>query len=800
MAANYDLPDAVEKRVRFFDGQFLQDQDFVDEQKYHLDRVRRHTKLLHVAGVADGLAVGPAGANAVTVGPGTAIDSDGRQLVLAQALTVDLPAETFNNKRGIRLYLTYKENAVDRQTEEGAENDTRWQERPEVVRVGPGQAYSGTAPPVLLAEVALDDKGTVTVDGTVRRYSGVRLPGPGADAPVMRAAGTGSVGLTGSLTVDGSVGIGTTSPRARLDIQQAARTGTHPTAVNGLYVTGDFGDAGDGVEFRHSNATSGIGIAHNTIYAAGTNANQNLNILPKGTGRVGIGTTNPGAKLEVAGVGGDTVDLIVNGRLRSNNNNGGLWVASDRFIGGHATDKVGFWTGQEWRLTVLQNGNVGIGTASPAARLDIQQAARSGTHPTAVKGLYVTGDFGDAGDGVEFRHSNATSGIGIAHNTIYAAGTNANQNLNILPKGTGRVGIGTTSPGARLEVAGGGGTSVDLVVNGRMRSNNNDGGLWVTTDRFIGGFGTGRVGFWNNGDWRLSVLNNGNVGVGTTDPEPANKLTVAAPSNHLQLRREGADTVGGTQLFLELAQPDVAPARVPEVHPFIRFHHYYRFWNRIEGQPGGFHFKVGDPASDDYVDIKAKDFYSTGQIYFHPGSEWGFEGQFGPSVQRYWYIFRPRWNVNNFSDGGPVLRASGMTFPSDLRFKDGISVIPGALEKLGRLRGVSFVWNELGLKHLTSDLETTVTAGPDASEAENRSLWQALREQCYAKLGHRNIGLIAQDVEQVVPELVHTDAEGYKRIDYSRLSALLVEAVKEQQSLVQGLQARIGVLEQRARA
>src|SRR5204862_529378 len=133
----------------------------------------------------------------------------------------------------------------------------------------------------------------------------------------------------------------------------------------------------------------------------------------------------------------------------SNNNDGGLWVTTDRFIGGFGTGQVGFWNNGDWRLSVANNGNVGIGIGAetPAARLDIQGAPRSGKHPTAVKGMYVTGDFGDAGDGVEFRHSNATSGIGIAHNTIYAAGTNANQNLNILPKGTGTVGIGTTSAG-----------------------------------------------------------------------------------------------------------------------------------------------------------------------------------------------------------------------------------------------------------------------------------------------------------------------------------------------------------------
>jgi hypothetical protein len=88
------------------------------------------------------------------------------------------------------------------------------------------------------------------------------------------------------------------------------------------------------------------------------------------------------------------------------------------------------------------------------------------------------------------------------------------------------VGIGTTTPGAKLEVAGGGGTSVDLVVNGRLRSSNNDGGLWVAQDRFVGGFDTNKIGFYNNNAWRLAVLNNGYVGISTANP--GNDLEVGA--------------------------------------------------------------------------------------------------------------------------------------------------------------------------------------------------------------------------------------------------------------------------------
>ena len=48
------------------------------------------------------------------------------------------------------------------------------------------------------------------------------------------------------------------------------------------------------------------------------------------------------AKLHVAGAGGMSVDFLVNGRLKSDDTNGGLWVSSDRFVGGLAPNKIGF--------------------------------------------------------------------------------------------------------------------------------------------------------------------------------------------------------------------------------------------------------------------------------------------------------------------------------------------------------------------------------------------------------------------------------------------------------------------------
>ena len=96
--------------------------------------------------------------------------------------------------------------------------------------------------------------------------------------------------------------------------------------------------------------------------------------------------------------------------------------------------------------------------------------------------------------------------------------------------------------------------------------------------------------------------------------------------------------------------------------------------------------------------------------------------------------------------------------------KNNIRPIQNALEKIGNLNGVSFEWK---------------------------------------KDGKKSIGLIAQDVEKVLPELVSTDSNtGLKSLSYGNLVAVLIEATKEQQKQIkeqnlkiQGQNDRIGILE-----
>ncbi len=92
-----------------------------------------------------------------------------------------------------------------------------------------------------------------------------------------------------------------------------------------------------------------------------------------------------------------------------------------------------------------------------------------------------------------------------------------------------------------------------------------------------------------------------------------------------------------------------------------------------------------------------------------------------------------------------MVRAQEISQGSDRRLKKDIVPVTGALAKALALQGVYFNFKK--------------------------------------DPARRRIGFIAQDVEPIVPEVVHTDGNGYKSVEYDRLMALLIEAIKEQQAI-----------------
>lgn len=106
----------------------------------------------------------------------------------------------------------------------------------------------------------------------------------------------------------------------------------------------------------------------------------------------------------------------------------------------------------------------------------------------------------------------------------------------------------------------------------------------------------------------------------------------------------------------------------------------------------------------------------------------------------------------NGSNGS--IRCVSLTQTSDVRLKKSIAPLMNTLDKVIALRGVRYQWKD-----------------GDYSESQSSE--------------SSEIGLIGQEVESVYPELVATDSDGYVSLNYSRLTAVLVEAIKEQQQLIQ---------------
>jgi hypothetical protein len=110
------------------------------------------------------------------------------------------------------------------------------------------------------------------------------------------------------------------------------------------------------------------------------------------------------------------------------------------------------------------------------------------------------------------------------------------------------------------------------------------------------------------------------------------------------------------------------------------------------------------------------------------------------------------------------ITAAGFIEPSDIRWKTNIVAYENALDKLMQIRGVNFEWKSKESGHWKF---------PDGNQ----------------------LGVIAQEVEKVIPELVKTNEEGYKLVDYTKLSVVLIEAVKEQQRIIEDQEERILQLE-----
>ena len=337
-------------------------------------------------------------------------------------------------------------------------------------------------------------------------------------------------------------------------------------------------------------------------------------------------------------------------------------------------------------ITVLKNGNTGIGKTIPTAKLDVLQNAEftpaiyalsSPINPVSIGNAItatITSDFGSA---------------------IYAyaptSGNVANVDENggygyIAQVGNGKNGMGTfstngislravTQSGTALSVIGGSGYALNSLGNIRLTGLGEANGKVLVSD------------FSGNATWQ--------------NPP---KITV--------------DQAGAAGL------------------PSLEFRNggVYR---------GGFGWSQSD-----------------GRFFF-------FDGESGTNA---FFINNGRMGIqrnpttNDFEVNGNASKATAGSWlgNSDARLKKDMQPLTGALDKLKQLEGITFQWNDTktGMKRPEGD----------------------------------QIGFTAQNIQQVFPEAVSTDAQGYLQTAYGTYDALLVEAIKELANQVKELQKEIAEL------
>lgn len=215
-------------------------------------------------------------------------------------------------------------------------------------------------------------------------------------------------------------------------------------------------------------------------------------------GNVGIGTSSPAARLSLGGGNANTKLAIWEGAGAADLMGLGVGPAQFRLHLHNATNRFSFLNAPNGSevMTILGTGNVGIGTSSPAERLHVVGNIRL-ADDSSIFGLDRLVGFND----LRF-YGDATGG----------------PDLYITPDGS--IGIGTTSPFARLSLGGGEANTKLAIWQGGTASDVMGLGVGPAQFRLHLPNATNRFSFLNapNGTEIVTIQGNGRVGIGTTSP------------------------------------------------------------------------------------------------------------------------------------------------------------------------------------------------------------------------------------------------------------------------------------------
>jgi trimeric autotransporter adhesin len=534
----------------------------------------------------------------------------------------------------------------------------------------------------------------------------------------------------------------------------------------------------------------------------------NTLFVDSASNNVGIGTSSPSNTTHIyknASLGSPTSPILAGAGLRIQDTNNSMYfdgnaivsVGAGNFEIGAATTSMKLITNGAERMNITSTGNVGIGTDSPTDKLSV----------------YTSTDYGNNSE-----YANATIGLG---NTAYPVSirsyryggsylngldlyyNNGTPQLGMRIDSSGNVGIGTSSP--QLQTTGRtvldvNGTSQSLIALSRAGSWS---GYLASSDVVTElASRTLPLAFTVNNAERMRIDSSGNVGIGTGGAIDA-KFHITGSDIKLQAQGQGGATFlfnGGNNTSINsdinygniksVVTSGVTSAESGALTFETRNSGTTAERMRI-GSSGN--VTIGDvsasaklniiPSSDGSVSPFLQ-FIRTGTAsqyasqFVTSGTEVGSikttntttsyntsstSGLIGVDSNTLGFKTNSAERMRLEADGdlhvdGDVIAYS--TTISDQRLKDDVQTIDNALDKVCNLRGVSYTWNNGSRK------------------------------------GQKDLGLIAQEVEQVLPELVREkempmiDGGTYKTVDYEKIVGVLIEAVKELKAEIESLKSK----------
>jgi hypothetical protein len=670
---------------------------------------------------------------------------------------------------------------------------------------------------------------------------------PASTTPALYSPASGTLGFNcnGSermrITSAGLVGIGTSSPDTILHVDSA-----NPTTITfgGVTVAGQ----SSGIRFR----TGSIKAAW--YVGAQNNIDQSFEITPStanggttfstpafvinNSGNVGIGTNSPIGKLAVTG--GTTIASLTDWNSKANSVFS-LANPAVRFgIGYDVSDHVllqGFNTLNAARNINLQvyGGNVGIGTSSPNAKLDVVQAnAKSATGVWQIQTFDSTSQTTGVGGGISFggyktaqssaeifaavdgykENSTAGNAAGaLRFHTQVSAGSGLVERMRI--NSSGNVGIGTSSPSfvsgyGGVQISGvGANSSVLKLTNSTTGTTSTDGFDLIlgnaSSDAYVWQRESAPLIFGTAATERMRIVASGGVGIGVTNPGATlsvlETISIPAVSTASASLEIGNGRSGNGFCFIDLigdATYSDFGLRIirgntgANAETTLSHRGTGNFTiNTVEAAPITFNttsterMRINSTGS-----LLIGSTNNNGKLYVEQSSE-ANTAKFSDT------------NASTTSDGVLAVIAArnttNNTFYALSYYNTGVGAYKFRVADSGDVTNTN---NSYGAISDIKLKENIVDATP---KLEDLCKVKVRQYNLKSEPDHKQIGVIAQELEEVFAGLVETvadkDTEGNdlgtttKQVKYSVFVPMLIKAIQEQQTLINNLTTRLNALE-----